>query len=113
MTDREIEVRAIWAQIPSVNCKGHCTDSCGPIGMTAPEEAILAERGVAVGFDRETLTCDQLKFGRCQVYEDRPLVCRLWGAVPKMRCLWGCEPTLTDEQGHGLMQAMFALERSV
>lgn len=104
----EIERRALWAQVPSVNCRGLCTESCGPIGMSRAEEAILARRGVTVGFDPETLTCDQLKFGRCSVYEDRPMVCRLWGAIPDMPCPFGCEPTLTSAEGRALMQSVLA-----
>lgn len=108
MSDGEIEVRAIWSRVPSVNCRGLCVEACGPIAMSDAEEAILDRRGVRVGFDRETLTCNQLKFGRCQVYEDRPLVCRLWGAVPEMRCPFGCEPVLTSAEGALLMAAMLS-----
>lgn len=104
-----IEVRALWGQVPSVECKGLCTESCGPVGMTDPEAEILARRGVTVGHDAKTLTCDQLKFGRCAVYEDRPMVCRLWGAIPDMPCPFGCEPTLTSAEGRALMQSMFVL----
>lgn len=108
----EIEVRALWGMVPSVGCRGLCVEACGPVGMSNEEEAILERRGVEVGFDRETLTCDQLKFGRCSIYEDRPLVCRLWGAVPEMRCPFGCEPTLTTQQGRSLMQTMLNLAPS-
>ena len=30
--------------------------------------------------------------GRCQAYELRPLICRLWGAVDWLPCPWGCKP---------------------
>jgi hypothetical protein len=39
------------------------------------------------------LTCSALDgVGRCSVYEERPLLCRLWGAVEKMTCQFGCVP---------------------
>lgn len=101
------DVDAIWAQVPSVQCKGLCVESCGPVVPSDGEAAVLERRGVVLDFDRETLTCNQLKLGRCQVYNDRPLLCRLWGAVPKMRCPFDCEPTLTDEQGNALMRALY------
>lgn len=30
--------------------------------------------------------------GACSAYRDRPLLCRLWGVVEKLRCPHGCEP---------------------
>lgn len=36
--------------------------------------------------------CPKLVDGRCSVYEDRPTVCRLWGATEAMPCRWGCIP---------------------
>jgi hypothetical protein len=105
----EVEVRHLWNQVPSVGCKGLCVESCGPILETDAEAAIHARKGIEIGFDRETLTCDQLRFGRCGIYDERPLVCRLWGAIPDMPCPFGCEPSLSSEQGQALMQAMFAV----
>lgn len=103
----EAAVRALWEKVPSVNCKGLCTECCGPIAMSPAEQAVLDAKNITVGFDRETLTCDKLNpFGKCSIYNDRPLVCRLWGAVPDMPCAWGCEPTLTSAEGRQLMQAM-------
>jgi hypothetical protein len=37
------------------------------------------------------------------VYEVRPMICRLWGMTPGMRCQFGCEPEggfLTERQGY-------------
>jgi hypothetical protein len=78
--------------------------------MTAPEAAILDARGIHVDHNPITLTCNQLVEGRCAIYDDRPLVCRLWGAIPTMRCPFGCEPPLTDEEGRALMRLMFTIE---
>lgn len=100
-------IRSLYAQIPDVNCKGLCQESCGPIEMSKTERRLI---GVTVTHDPKTLTCNQLdEGGRCSIYEDRPLVCRLWGAVPEMSCPFGCEPTLTSEEGHALMRGMFRI----
>lgn len=110
--ESEIAVRSVWAQVPSPGCKGLCTGACGPIGMGDAEAAILDQKGIGVDFDPETLVCNQLKFGRCQIYDDRPLVCRLYGAIPDphMRCPYGCEPTLSAARGRALMLSMLAIE---
>lgn len=104
---RDLDIQAVWAQVPSPGCKGLCQQSCGPVAMSPAEEALLNDRGVTVGFDRKTLTCDQLNgFGRCSIYTDRPLVCRLWSAVPEMPCPWGCAPTMRPGDGHKLLRLM-------
>jgi len=103
----------IYAQVPPMRCVGLCWDSCGSIGITEPETLqILWRRGVVIESGAFDGHCPALSvFGRCTIYEDRPLICRVWGAVPAMRCSYGCEPTLTDEQGEQLLQKLFALER--
>lgn len=106
------ELKAVWAEIPDVGCKGHCIESCGPIGASPLELRILAARGVLIRDYWDSLTdfamtgtaqtCPALVNGRCSVYEVRPTVCRLWGAVDAMPCEWGCVPhggRLTNEQG--------------
>lgn len=100
-------VRRLWDQVPDAGCKGLCIDSCGPVVASDEEAEILADLGAVLDFDRDTLTCNQLVDGRCSVYENRPLLCRLWGAVPKMPCPFGCEPTLTDAGGSALMRGMY------
>lgn len=73
----------IYAKVPKIACKGLCVDSCGPIQMYKIEYKRLGEPPAA-------MTCTLLKDGRCTRYEDRPLICRLWGVVPEMPCPWGC-----------------------
>lgn len=111
----------IYAGLPALECKGLCARSCGPIyvgqrelaAMTAARpdlpvnrEAPAPARGVWTSFkvDRK-LRCPALKFGRCTVYEVRPLICRLWGMAPEMRCMYGCEPErwVEREESEGLL----------
>jgi Fe-S-cluster containining protein len=55
----------------------------------------------------ERFWCDALTAGkRCAVYDLRPLVCRLWGAVESMPCVYGCVPEggyLTDMDAYRLI----------
>lgn len=91
----------LYARIPEVRCKGLCIESCGPIAMSNDEYARLQERGVTIpsmmdavaAIERgEEYWCPALEGGRCRVYEDRPTICRLWGATTSMRCPHGCTP---------------------
>lgn len=52
----------------------------------------LSGTAVEVAFSQMTGRCHLLKDGRCSIYADRPLLCRLFGAVPKMACPFGCKP---------------------
>jgi Fe-S-cluster containining protein len=71
--------------------------------MSAAERRRIADRGVTIPPATEALEqilkgertqdCPALVDGRCSVYEDRPLICRLWGAVESMPCVHGCEAT--------------------
>lgn len=110
-------MRELYDQVPGIECKGFCADSCGPIEMSALERAAIAKRGVTITAKEDALAeymekgdfdCDALVDGRCSVYEDRPMVCRLWGVTESLACPYGCatpEGTLTDSQGWRLLAA--------
>lgn len=99
-----VEIRGVWSKIPSTNCKGLCTDQCTAIAMSEGEHAVLRQRIPSfprvnemisdLTEQREGYHCPALTFGRCIVYEDRPTICRLYGAVDHqlLRCPHGCEP---------------------
>jgi hypothetical protein len=38
------------------------------------------------------LTCPLLVDNRCSMYDNRPLICRLWGIIREMPCPFGCAP---------------------
>jgi hypothetical protein len=100
------ELRDLWAKIPSVKCQGKCANSCGPIGCSSLERRLIEGRaGKILRAEGEEKDCTMLKFGRCSVYSIRPVICRLWGAVPSMPCPHGCEPEfeLSDADGYILM----------
>ncbi len=100
------EIDAIYASLPTIECRGECWDSCGSIAMTSVEQRRIATRHgrilpLQASFDG---LCPALTMlGRCSVYADRPLVCRLFGLVPSMRCNFGCVPDgglMTERDGY-------------
>lgn len=105
----------IWSSIPAVECKGLCQDSCGPIAMSNLEESRIRAHGFEIPPMADALAalgrgedyyCPALVDGSCAVYEDRPTVCRLWGATRSMPCPHGCTPpdALTQEVSHELLR---------
>jgi Fe-S-cluster containining protein len=102
--DRELHAKldAIYARLPTIDCRGLCAISCGPILLTKPE----ADRMKAAHPERRPLrtvpiACTYLtKHKRCSVYAVRPLICRVWGLVKRMSCMHGCVPDrwLTDHE---------------
>lgn len=105
------QIRAIYNTLPTIDCKGWCWHSCGPIDMSNAER----ERTVELGADipvfteersrrwasNERLYCPALTFSAggsgkvgCSIYADRPLICRIWGlGEDDLSCPYGCEPS--------------------
>lgn len=99
------QLEELYASLPKIECKGECWDSCGPIAMTPVERGLIDDvAGVQLPLLQTKLRCPALgMFGTCTVYEVRPLICRLWGLVPSMRCNFGCMPEgglMRERDGH-------------
>jgi hypothetical protein len=111
----ERELDALYASVPEIDCKGLCVDSCGSMGMAPIEQRRIAERGVRLPlFAAFQDHCPALVDGRCSVYEVRPMICRLWGAVEGMKCPYGCTPDggyLSDVEGHRLLGRVSVISR--
>lgn len=94
--EQEAALRAVWAQVPDLECRGKCWDSCGAIQMTDPEHALTARAGVEIAdsrYDGSATLCPALTvLNTCSVYDVRPTICRLFGAVENMPCSQGCQP---------------------
>lgn len=108
MTERSYSrIVQIYRELPELVCKGLCSATCGPIVMSKAEsEHITAKYGSAPTWD-DSLTCSKLVDGRCSIYEDRPLICRLWGTVGGMPCHWECVPKggrISDRKSHKLLR---------
>lgn len=108
---------ALWARVPNAGCQGLCADACGPIGMSEVERDRIRRRHGVVIEDAATapgtLDCPALVGGRCSVYADRPMVCRVWGVIDPLPCPHGCLPLggrLSDAAGAELMRAALALD---
>jgi len=51
--------------------------------------------------------CEYLSsLGICEIYNERPWVCRGFGAIadPKMMCKWGCRPIMSKKAFRGLLE---------
>jgi len=112
---RRLALHDVYERVPSLACRGLCVESCGPIAMSNAEDARLRELGVTIPSmvataaamaNGEEYFCPALVDGRCSVYEDRPTICRLWGATESMPCPHGCRPDvpLTQEESHELLR---------
>ncbi|MDQ4040514.1 MAG: YkgJ family cysteine cluster protein [Actinomycetota bacterium] len=94
---RAAKLDALYAELPSLRCKGLCKDSCGPIDPTPVERQRIREAGgpeiPPLLATTDESVCPALdEHGRCGVYDVRPMICRLWGIGVQMRCPHGCEP---------------------
>lgn len=102
----------IYSSIPRANCKGKCQASCGPIsGYPAEVQAFEAAGkpfpNPLIVIRSKDLTCPRLNpVGQCDNYAARPIICRLWGVVEGMPCVFGCTPdrVMSDREAGDLMR---------
>ena len=110
----DAELQKLYDRIPVIpDCDGRCWTSCGPIGTSDREGQRIRQAGYKITPYRqamqhpETYYCEALTADRrCAVYEMRPMVCRLWGAVEGLPCIYGCRPEggyLSDAEGYWLI----------
>jgi hypothetical protein len=85
-------LQAIYDAIPKIDCQRKCIEACGPILMSSAELIRISAVVKPPTFHPETLTCSKLQAQECSIYSLRPLICRLWGVVKRMRCPFGCQP---------------------
>jgi hypothetical protein len=101
--DQRRSLEEIYASIPDVGCTGACFECCSFIGLFDREQARFKEKGIRLPQIHEA-PCYHLDWkGQCSIYDDRPLVCRLYGVIPDLKCPFGCKVLWTKEQGHALM----------
>jgi Fe-S-cluster containining protein len=80
-------------RIPAFACIVGCHDCCGPVTASSEEMARLpvksaAEHAAALA----ELSCPHLGEHGCEVYAERPLICRLFGTTPRLLCPNGQRP---------------------
>lgn len=104
MTKEEILDNLI-KQIPSFECIPGCHDCCGPVPMSKTE--LKAIKGVKRS-PSVKLSCPYECKKGCAIYEHRPLICRLFGAVndPLLKCHHGFMPeiVLSKAQADKIME---------
>jgi hypothetical protein len=99
------DVTPLYDRIPAFRCKPGCGDCCGVVPWSENEWAKVADRAppgtTTIKADDAIIptrpgssVCPFFSSG-CTVYNDRPFMCRLFGAVrdPRLRCPHGCGPT--------------------
>lgn len=106
--DVSAQLAEVYAEVPPIECRGLCHDSCGSLGTSAAERAVIRDRGVELPplavFPAGCPALTILK--RCSVYDVRPLICRLWGVAEGMPCTYGCRPAgglLPDSEAYRLL----------
>lgn len=95
MTLDSQHIRFLRQHIPSFACKPGCHDCCGPVTASSEEMARLprkteAEHATALA----AWHCPHLGENGCQVYAERPLICRLFGTTPRLACPNGKRPAV-------------------
>lgn len=89
------DLHDIYKELPRIRCKGLCTESCGPIVYGDVERRNIEQTHGKGGLPEagRGLTCNQLvPSGRCKIYNQRPLICRLFGVAKGLECPHGCVP---------------------
>ncbi|SDY10989.1 hypothetical protein SAMN04515617_11025 [Collimonas sp. OK242] len=92
--DKNIQtIKFFRERIPTFTCVPGCHDCCGPVLASTVEMARLPrksepEQDAALA----ALSCPHLGAAGCQVYEERPLICRLFGTTPRLACPNGKRP---------------------
>lgn len=86
-------LKRLRSNIPSFECVPGCHDCCGPVTASSEEMSRLpvkteAEHDAALAH----LSCPHLGVNGCEVYDERPLICRLFGTTPSLPCPNGRRP---------------------
>ena len=109
------ELEALRQRIPSFRCIVGCHDCCGPVIASSIEVARLptrteAEHAAALA----ALDCVYLGAQGCEVYDERPLICRLFGTTPRLACPNGKRPVyLVDKRTEKEIERFLAGTRKV
>ena len=115
MTFDSQQIRFLRRHIPAFECEPGCHDCCGPVMASGEEMARLpvksdAEHAAALA----ELSCPHLGAKGCQVYAERPLICRLFGTTTQLACPNGKRPeVLLDPAIEQQIHRYFAVTRQV
>lgn len=88
-------INELRSRIPSFECVPGCHDCCGPVMASSTEVSrlpVISEAAHALALD--ALSCPHLGVNGCKVYDERPLICRLFGTTPRLPCPNGRKPAV-------------------
>jgi Fe-S-cluster containining protein len=102
------KLHQIYRRIPSVKCKGLCTDNCTVLGMSEGEYQNMTRTGGKEPAINPDLSCNYLENGRCSIYNERPAICRIYGTAEFLLCPYGCkrERTLSPQDGFAILDGL-------
>lgn len=97
-------IRKLYKQIPAFECKPGCHECCGIVPWARSEWEQISDKR-----NYKSVICPYIGPEGCEVYEKRPLMCRLFGAVddPILKCPYGCAPSnkmLTKKQAQAMIR---------
>jgi Fe-S-cluster containining protein len=113
-----MNLNKIYKKIPSLKCPPGCSACCGPVPLCSKEASVLKDlvkdnpdKSLLEGLNSfmtptdPDLNCKFSSAKGCTVYENRPLMCRLFGTVESLKCPLGCAPSryLTRAEENDLM----------
>jgi len=115
MTRNSQQIRFFRSRIPSFECVPGCHDCCGPVTTSSEEMARLPRKSDAAHEAAlAELSCPHLGDQGCQVYAERPLICRLFGTTPRLACPNGKRPeVMIDPRIEQQIHRFFAETRHV
>ena len=100
VTPNSHKIRFFRQRIPSFECKPGCHDCCGPVTTSSEEMSRLPVVSEAVHATAlADLSCPHLGRNGCQVYLERPLICRLFGTTSRLACPNGKRPEVMIDPG--------------
>jgi len=86
-------VERLRRHIPAFECVPGCHDCCGPVTASSEEMSRLPRKSAAQhDAALAALSCVHLGPQGCTVYDERPLICRLFGTTPSLPCPNGRGP---------------------
>jgi Fe-S-cluster containining protein len=101
-SEKTRQLEELYATIPKVICRRQCAECCSAVIWTKAEWERIPE---AKRKNTTTIRCPYVtEFMDCEVYEQRPLMCRLFGVIERMRCPYRePEKMMTrEEEDHAL-----------
>ena len=82
------EIERLRRLIPEMRCPDGCAECCGPVPFSKWEWDQVSDKRKAT-----RVTCPHVgPTGRCECYDHRPIICRLFGTFRKLRCPKGARP---------------------